>query len=372
MASLTFYRVGKTYFDSTVAVANASIDIAEGEFVVLVGPSGCGKSTLLRVAAGLEELTSGSVLLGGVDVSRLGPRQRDIAMVFQNYALYPHMTVFENMAFGLQQRRLPKEAIARQVQEVARLLDLTRYLDRKPAQLSGGQRQRVAMGRALVREPQVFLLDEPLSNLDAKLRVQMRAALKRLHARLGVTTIYVTHDQVEAMTLGDRIAVIAEGKLQQLGAPQDVYDNPANVFVAGFIGSPPMNLLRGRTRGGQATAGDLVVPCPGVPDKDVIIGVRPECLRPAHEGMPSLAFEIVVVEPLGDEVIVHGLVGAELASVLPDEEGEAVLMARNGERAEAVARLDPRERPQAGTTIQLGVEAENVYLFDSDTGLAIR
>jgi multiple sugar transport system ATP-binding protein len=373
MPSVSLEAVSKIFPGGAVAVDELSLEINDGEFMILVGSSGCGKTTALRMIAGLEKPSGGTIRIGERAVQDVPARDRDIAMVFQSYALYPHMTVARNLAYPLRQRRMPKREIAKRVQEVAEMLSLEELLKRRPAQLSGGQRQRVAMGRALVREPQVFLLDEPLSNLDAKLRVQMRAALKRLHARLGVTTVYVTHDQVEAMTLGDRIAVIAEGKLQQLGAPQDVYDNPANVFVAGFIGSPPMNLLRGRARGGQATAGDLVVPCPGVPDKDVIIGVRPECLRPAQNGMPSLAFEIAVVEPLGDEVIVHGLVGAEIASVLPDDEGEAVLMARDGgSRAEAVARLDPRERPQAGTTIQLGVEPENVYLFDSATGLAIR
>jgi multiple sugar transport system ATP-binding protein len=227
------------------------------------------------------------------------------------------------------------------------------------------------MGRALVREPEVFLLDEPLSNLDAKLRVQMRAALKRLHARLGVTTVYVTHDQVEAMTLGDRIAVISDGRLQQLGAPQEVYDHPANVFVAGFIGSPPMNLLRGRVRNGSATAGDLVVPAPGVADMDVFVGVRPESLQPAHNGMPSLGFEVAVVEPLGDEVIVHGHVGADLAGVAQDE-GEAAMVLAGGHRAEAVACLSPRDRPKEGSVIQLGVEPDEVRLFDAGTGLAIR
>jgi ABC-type sugar transport system ATPase subunit len=372
MPSVTLEDITKTFPNGAIAVDELSLEIADGEFMILVGSSGCGKTTALRMIAGLEKPTSGTIRIGERAVQDLSARDRDIAMVFQNYALYPHMTVARNLAYPLRQRRMPKREIAKRVQEVAEMLSLEELLGRRPAQLSGGQRQRVAMGRALVREPAVFLLDEPLSNLDAKLRVQMRAALKRLHAQLGVTTVYVTHDQVEAMTLGDRIAVIADGKLQQLGAPQEVYDRPANVFVAGFIGSPPMNLLRGRARGGMATAGDLVVPCPGVPDKDVIVGVRPECLRPAREGMPSLGFEVMVVEPLGDEVIVHGLVDAELASVLPEEEGEAVLMARDGARAEAVARLDPHERPEVGSLIQLGVDPASVYLFDAATGLAVR
>ena len=227
------------------------------------------------------------------------------------------------------------------------------------------------MGRALVREPEVFLLDEPLSNLDAKLRVQMRAALKRLHAQLGITTIYVTHDQVEAMTLGDRIAVLSDGRLQQLGPPQEVYDRPSNVFVAGFIGSPAMNLLRGRIRDGRITAGDLAFTRSGVSDRDVIVGVRPEALRPASNGLPSLNFHVAVVEPLGDEVIVHGSVDAELASVT-EEESEAALMAGGAERAEAVARLDPRERPKEGSVIRLGINTDEVHLFDADSGVALR
>jgi ABC-type sugar transport system ATPase subunit len=338
--------------------------------MILVGSSGCGKTTALRMIAGLEKPTSGTIQIGDRVVNEVSARDRDIAMVFQNYALYPHMTVARNLGYPLRQRRVPRAEVARQVTAVAEMLGLEELLKRRPGQLSGGQRQRVAMGRALVREPEVFLLDEPLSNLDAKLRVQMRAALKRLHGRLGVTTVYVTHDQVEAMTLGDRIAVISDGKLQQLGAPQDVYDRPANVFVAGFIGSPPMNLLRGRVRAGSATAGDLVVPAPGVSDRDVFVGVRPESLRPAVNGMPSLDFEVAVVEPLGDEVIVHGFVGAELIGVM--EEADAALVAANGHRAEAVACLPPRDRPTEGSVIQLGVEPDEVHLFDAATGLAIR
>jgi ABC-type sugar transport system ATPase subunit len=250
------------------------------------------------------------------------------------------------------------------------MLALESLLGRRPAQLSGGQRQRVAMGRALVREPKVFLLDEPLSNLDAKLRVQMRAELKRLHSRLGVTTIHVTHDQVEAMTLGDRIAVMADGRLQQLGTPQEVYDNPANVFVAGFIGSPPMNLLRGGAREGVISAGDFTLSRAGVPDGPVIVGLRPEALRPASNGLPSLEFRVDVVEPLGDEVVVHGSVAAPLAVVAENLEEQA-LPGTGGERTEAVVRLPPRDRPAEGTTIRLGIEPMDVHLFDAGTGTAI-
>jgi ABC-type sugar transport system ATPase subunit len=370
MPSVTLDGVTKRFAGGAVAVDNLSLEIADGEFMILVGSSGCGKTTALRMIAGLEKPTSGTIQIGDRVVNEVSARDRDIAMVFQNYALYPHMTVARNLGYPLRQRRVPRAEVARQVTAVAEMLGLEELLKRRPGQLSGGQRQRVAMGRALVREPEVFLLDEPLSNLDAKLRVQMRAALKRLHGRLGVTTVYVTHDQVEAMTLGDRIAVISDGKLQQLGAPQDVYDRPANVFVAGFIGSPPMNLLRGRVRAGSATAGDLVVPAPGVSDRDVFVGVRPESLRPAVNGMPSLDFEVAVVEPLGDEVIVHGFVGAELIGVM--EEADAALVAANGHRAEAVACLPPRDRPTEGSVIQLGVEPDEVHLFDAATGLAIR
>ena len=260
--------------------------------MILVGPSGCGKTTALRCVAGLEKPTSGTIRVGDRVVNDVPPRDRDIAMVFQNYALYPHMTVYKNLAFGLKQRKTDKAEIDRRVSSVSTMLGLDDLLKRRPAQLSGGQRQRVAMGRALVREPSAFLLDEPLSNLDAKLRVQMRAELKRLHTRLGITTVYVTHDQIEAMTLGDRIAVMSNGKLQQLGPPQELYDEPTNLFVAGFIGSPPMNLIRGRADGGRVTAGDLTFERGGVADGDVAVGIRPETVvaaerRPAVLRVPG-------------------------------------------------------------------------------------
>ena len=334
--------------------------------MILVGPSGCGKTTALRIVAGLDHATSGRVEIGGRQVDDVPPRDRDVAMVFQNYALYPHMTVEKNLAFGLKQRHTPKAQIHERVRRTAEMLGLTPLLKRRPAELSGGQRQRVAMGRALVREPSVFLLDEPLSNLDTKLRVQMRAELKRLHARLGVTTVYVTHDQVEAMTLGERIAVISEGRLQQVGAPQDVYDRPANVFVAGFIGSPPMNLLRATASGGTVTAGDLVLELPGVHDGELVIGLRPEALREASDGLPSLELSVEVVEPLGDELIVRGSVAAELAGPAAEATEAAA-----EPYAETVARLDPRAHPQVGGKIRLGVTPAEVHLFDAASGEAI-
>jgi multiple sugar transport system ATP-binding protein len=366
-------EVTKVFQGGTVAVDGLSLDIEDGEFMILVGSSGCGKTTALRMVAGLEKPTAGTIRIGERIVNQVSARDRDIAMVFQNYALYPHMTVYRNLAYPLRQQRVPKNVIRDRVQEVAEMLSLEALMNRRPAQLSGGQRQRVAMGRALVREPAVFLLDEPLSNLDARLRVQMRAGLKRLHGRLGVTTVYVTHDQVEAMTLGDRIAVLSDGKLQQLGPPQELYDRPTNVFVAGFIGSPPMNLLRASARDGRVSAGDFVLERAGLPDGALIVGLRPEALRPAVDGMPAIDFRVDVVEPLGDELIVHGSLAAELIAASSDAEfADGALPVSNGTSVEAVARLDPRDRPAEGSVIRLGIEPQDVHLFDAQTGLAIR
>jgi len=371
MAEVAFADVTKEFEGGAVAVDHLDITARDGEFLILVGPSGCGKTTALRMVAGLEEPTSGSIIIGDEVVTELSPRERDVAMVFQNYALYPHMSVYKNLAFGLKQRKFPRAEIDRRVREVTAMLGLEELLGRKPAQLSGGQRQRVAMGRALVREPKAFLLDEPLSNLDAKLRVQVRAELKRLHQRLGVTTIYVTHDQVEAMTLGDRIAVMASGLLQQVGAPQDVYDKPANLFVAGFIGSPPMNLLQATALDGRITAGDLTLELADVPDGEVAIGIRPEHLFPSHDGLPRIDLRVDVIEPLGDEVIVYGTVSGQKASA----EGRGAddpLTPLPGSRAEITVRLAPTFRPRFGEQLSLSVRPGSVHVFDARSGRAIR
>ena len=375
MTDVVFDHVTKVFPGPMVAVDDLSLEVGDGEFLILVGPSGCGKTTALRMVAGLEKISTGTIAVGGGVINDIPPKDRDIAMVFQNYALYPHMTVEKNLGFALRQRKTPKDELAQQVHSMAEMLGLEELLRRRPGQLSGGQRQRVAMGRALVREPKVFLLDEPLSNLDAKLRVQMRAELKKLHHRLGITTIYVTHDQVEAMTLGDRIAVLSAGRLQQIGAPQDVYDHPANVFVAGFIGSPPMNLLRGSVRGGQVSAGDLEFERDGVADADVIVGIRPEGLRSVGLDHPGPGFElhVDVVEPLGDEVMVHGTVSARDAGVQIELE-EATLLADSVEedRAAVTVRLAPDVRPAPGSSVHLSVDPAGVHLFDAESGLAIR
>jgi multiple sugar transport system ATP-binding protein len=374
VAEVRLDAVTKVYPGPVVAVRELSLDIGDGEFLILVGPSGCGKSTALRMVAGLERISSGTIAVDGRVINDVPPKDRDIAMVFQNYALYPHMTVSKNLAFGLRQRRTPRDDVRRRVEEISRMLGIEELLGRRPGQLSGGQRQRVAMGRALVREPAVFLLDEPLSNLDAKLRVEMRAELRRLQDRIGVTTIYVTHDQVEAMTLGDRIAVLSEGVLQQVGSPQDVYDRPDNVFVAGFIGSPSMNLLRGRVDDGRISAGSIhLAEASRIPAGDVIVGFRPEALAPVGEGGPGSSFEVLVdvVEPLGDEVLVHGSVPAEAA--VPSTDGdEPPLGLTSSDAANVTLRLAPDQRPRTGSRLRVAVASKDVRLFDADTGLAIR
>jgi sn-glycerol 3-phosphate transport system ATP-binding protein len=365
VATVEFRSVTKRFGD-VVAVDALSLAIADGEFMVVVGPSGCGKTTALRMVAGLERPTEGEIVIGDRVVNADAPGRRDIAMVFQNYALYPHMSVERNIGFGLRQRRMPRAQIAARVREVSALLELDELLGRRPAQLSGGQRQRVAMGRALARHPRAFLLDEPLSNLDAKLRMQLRAELKRIHQLVPTTSIYVTHDQVEAMTLGDRIAVMADGRIQQLGVPEDLYDRPANLFVAGFIGSPPMNLLPGSVRSGVATAGSVTMPCPGVADGDVVLGVRPERLLPGggdDDPRPGLDMLVEVVEPLGSEVIVHGsLAGAEPAA-------QVVVSTAYGP---ITARLEPGARPPVGAPVRLVFDPAAAHVFDAATGAPLR
>jgi multiple sugar transport system ATP-binding protein len=386
VATVTFERVEKTFGDGTRAVDDLSLDIADGEFMVLVGPSGCGKTTALRLVAGLEDLTSGEIRIGEQAVQDLPSRRRDVAMVFQNYALYPHMDVFENMSFGLRSRRVPKREAATRVDHAARTLDLSQLLRRRPAQLSGGQRQRVAMGRAIVREPQAFLMDEPLSNLDAKLRVQMRAEISRLQRELGATTIYVTHDQVEAMTMGDRVAVLRRGRLQQCAPPQVLYDLPANLFVASFIGSPAMNFLQvdvldERTvRAGETT---LALPpahrqLAAYAGRAVALGVRPEHLRRAGaDSELRLPARVVLSESLGPSLLVH--VELRGRAVTTDEvlEGSAdaestVLLARTDTIVPAVASLEPDDPAAVGETIELALDPRRLHFFDLDTGEAIR
>ena len=373
MSRVAFRDVTKVYPGGVIALRELTLEVADGEFLILVGPSGCGKSTALRMVAGLERISRGTITIGERVVNDVPPKHRDVAMVFQNYALYPHMTVEKNLAFGLRQRRVGRGDARRRVDEISRMLGLEELLRRRPGQLSGGQRQRVAMGRALVREPEVFLLDEPLSNLDAQLRVQMRSELKRLHERVGATTIYVTHDQVEAITLGERIAVLSGGVLQQVGAPQEVYDHPANVFVARFIGSPPMNLLRGKAAGGLVAVGDVEFREPQVPEGEVLVGIRPEGFRPVGQEHDGPAFEVgvEVVEPLGDEVLVHASIDAVPADVRIGSEDEALLADGNGDRATITLRLPPEERPEIGSRLRVTVAPRTVRLFDPTSGVAI-
>jgi multiple sugar transport system ATP-binding protein len=352
VATVTFTSASRVYPGMThAAVDSLDLKINDGEFLVLVGPSGCGKSTTLRMLAGLEPVDDGSVHIGDIDVTMLPPRERDIAMVFQSYALYPHMTVAENIGFHLKIKRMPKAEIDQRVREAARLLDLDDFLDRKPAKLSGGQRQRVAMGRAIVRQPQVFLMDEPLSNLDAKLRVQTRTQIAALQRRLGVTTVYVTHDQVEAMTMGDRVAVLRDGILQQCATPRDLFIRPANTFVAGFIGSPAMNMLQCTATSTGLLYGDLELPLAavqrgGLTSDQVTIGVRPEALRIGDQGLEAT---IVTVEELGSDSFVY---------CTPNGHSDVSL----------VARTDGLNMSQAGTTVHLMPVLTAMHVFDTATG----
>jgi multiple sugar transport system ATP-binding protein len=354
MATVTYEHAQRLYPGAErPAVDDLNLDIADGEFLVLVGPSGCGKSTSLRMLAGLEEVTDGQIRIGDRDVTHLPPKERDIAMVFQNYALYPHMSVAENMAFSLKMAKVGKEERMQRVQEAAKLLDLEGYLDRKPKALSGGQRQRVAMGRAIVRQPQVFCMDEPLSNLDAKLRVSTRTQIAALQQRLGVTTVYVTHDQVEAMTMGDRVAVLKDGILQQVDTPLNLYDKPQNLFVAGFIGSPAMNLLNAHSADGRARIGNVEIPVDRTAvskaNGDITIGVRPESWRIVNEG-EGLPVKVNVVEELGADGFVYGTSGVE------------------GTPDQVIIRIDARRNHHKGDTLYVTTDPQHVHVFDTSSG----
>jgi multiple sugar transport system ATP-binding protein len=380
-SAISIERVTKVYDGDVRAVDDITLKVRAGEFVVLVGPSGCGKSTLLRMIAGLEKVTAGTVRIGERDVTTVAPPDRDIAMVFQNYALYPHKSVKENLAFGLRQRRTPKDEVERRVAAMASLLGLEDLLRRRPAQLSGGQRQRVAMGRALVREPQAFLLDEPLSNLDAKLRTTMRAELARLHERLGVTTVYVTHDQIEAMTLGQRVAVLRDGVLQQFDVPQELFHRPVNLFVAAFIGSPPMNLVGARVDGERVAFAGHSLPLAGrVAAGEVVLGIRPGAFEidgpRADPELPRIEVEAEVVEELGDEAVVTFRldappVQADAVKAAVEDVDEGRLLA-DDRVARFSARLRGRVDVRPGERLTLAVDHRELHLFDPSDGRALR
>ncbi|MDQ3822974.1 MAG: sn-glycerol-3-phosphate ABC transporter ATP-binding protein UgpC [Actinomycetota bacterium] len=398
MAEVTFEDVSKIYPDGTRAVDTMSLDIRDGEFMVLVGPSGCGKTTALRMVAGLEEISEGLVRIGDRVVNQVAPRDRDIAMVFQSYALYPHLTVYDNIAFGLRLRKTSKEEIDKRVNETARILGLDPFLKRKPRALSGGQRQRVAMGRAIVRQPQAFLMDEPLSNLDAKLRVQMRAEISKIQGELGTTTIYVTHDQVEAMTMGDRVAVMRKGELQQVDTPQNLYDHPVNLFVGGFIGSPAMNVveatlegsdgdLRARLGSQTISLGDAVADRPGLKayaGRPVILGIRPEdlediALEPDTPDACRIKGDVILREALGSELMVHFNLDArpaitedvrELAKDAGSDLADAERAAEAGETT-IVGRFGARSSVKVGDRAEVAVDTRALHFFDPETGLGI-
>jgi multiple sugar transport system ATP-binding protein len=389
MSEIVLDRVTKEYPGGIVAVDDVSLRIGDGEFMVLVGPSGCGKSTLLRMIAGLEEITAGDVSIGGRIVTDVAPKERDIAMVFQNYALYPQMSVKQNLAFGLKLRKLQKDEVERRVSAVAKILGLIDLLERKPGALSGGQRQRVAMGRAMVREPKAFLMDEPLSNLDAKLRVQMRGELARLRARLGTTTVYVTHDQVEAMTLGDRVAVMRAGVLQQVDTPQALFNSPLNLFVAAFMGSPSMNLVHADVWDDSINFGGYTLPLPRAPHAGrrasgrVVLGIRPSDFEDAALGrdphLPTIDVDVDVVEELGTEVhLIFGVTAPPVRSehvtaALDEVDDEAQLLVHDDrdQRSSFTARVNPSTKARPGERIRLTVDNRAFHFFNADTGDAL-
>jgi multiple sugar transport system ATP-binding protein len=350
MASVTFEHVTKRYTPETTAVDDLTLEVRDEEFMVLVGPSGCGKSTALRMLAGLEAVTEGKVKIGDAAVNRVPAGKRDVAMVFQTYALYPHMTAYDNMAFGLKMRGVPRSEIRPRVSDAAAFLGLQDMLGRKPRQLSGGQRQRVALGRAIVRHPKVFLLDEPLSNLDAKLRAETRVNLQRIHQQLRTTFVYVTHDQIEAMTMGDRIAVLLDGVLQQVAPPQEIYQHPKNMYVAGFIGSPTMNFIPATVQGTTATASGFTVELPrNVGSREAILGLRPEAIGFRTDGRPTMRMRVEVVEAVGSDQFLYGSVGGEYV----------------------VARVDPDVRVGPGHTAELGIDVRRLHVFDKTTELSL-
>ena len=388
MGAIDIKSAGKIYPNGTRALDDVSITINDGEFVVLVGPSGCGKTTLLRMVAGLEDITEGEIAIGDKTVNEVAPKDRDIAMVFQNYALYPHMSVFDNMAFSLKLRKLPKNEIEKKVKDAAKTLEISELLDRKPKALSGGQRQRVAMGRAIVRNPQAFLMDEPLSNLDAKLRVQMRAELGQLHTQLQTTTLYVTHDQVEAMTMGDRVAVIRKGELQQIDTPREIYSNPKNIFVAGFIGSPSMNFVYTKIKSTKDSIelifGDNKITyqdekkkkLKSFENKEIVLGIRPEAFEDGHfanesEYSESIKVKVSLLEQLGSDSYVHFYkdikpVQTEAIEEILADEGEDITVLGNDTKF--IARINPNSTVTEGEEIQLKINPSKLHFFDPESG----
>jgi multiple sugar transport system ATP-binding protein len=379
MAGIELEHVTKAFVGGVTAVDDVSLTIADGEFMVLVGPSGCGKSTLLRMIAGLEEITDGTITIGDRDVTDLPPPDRDIAMVFQNYALYPHMNVRENLGFGLSVRRTPKPEMRRRVEDVAKLLGLDQFLDRKPAQLSGGQRQRVAMGRAIIREPVAFLMDEPLSNLDAKLRVGMRASLAQLHSRLSITSVYVTHDQTEAMTLGQRVAVMRDGRIVQVDVPQRLYQAPVDLFVAAFIGSPSMNLVEATIEGDTVAFGQFRVPLaasrrPPAGVRDVVLGIRPEAFDDSaftQRTLPRIGVTVEVLEELGSDSHVFFRVAAPRVTIEARDQAsdDATILAEDDSLF--TARVDPATHANVGDALELAVDPARFHFFDPESGRSL-